>query len=250
MEYDREMLNELMKCKDDVVYFAENYFTHTGLNGIGILPLYEAQKRVLRGMAFNRNIVNLGARQTGLTSLNSIYALWEAMFCNDRNIVIMSHKQESAKHILERIRFAYEKLPNWLKSEVIKFTSREMTFSNFSSIEIISASASACRGMYPNTLIIDNAAFIPPRVMDEIWNSLYPVVSSSKNSKIILSSCPNGKGNLFANIYEKSKKANNDWWMDRLKWHDVPGRNRKWKHNMIKCIGKEAFKSEFLCEFI
>lgn len=248
---DNGRVIEIRNCVKDIVYFAENYYTSADLTGIKKLPLFKAQKRVLKGMVKNQNIVTLGARQVGLTTLNGIYALWEALFFTDSNIVIMSHKMQCAETIMDRIKLAYDKMPNWLKPEAEIWTKRHIKFKNGSSIRVSASNRNACVGMTVSTLIIDNAAFIRSNDMEDIWNSMYPIISSTKHSRIILSSCPNNPDDKFAEMCNCSKRScNKEWHFDSIKWHDVHGRDKRWKNNMIKCVGIDAFRREFECEFI
>jgi hypothetical protein len=250
MEDQKNRIHEIRKCVKDIVYFAENYYTSANLTGIQKMPLFKSQKRVLKGMVKNQNIVTNGARQVGLTTLNGVYALWEATFFSDNTIVLMSHKMQSAQTIMERVKMAYEKMPNWIKPELEVYNKNEIRFKNGSSIRVSTATSSACRGMTVNTLIVDDAAFIPERQMEEMWNSLVPVISSSAHNKIILTSCPHGCTGKFAEMCKYSRRSSNNWHYDIIKWNDVPGRGKAWKSNMIKCMGQEAFKREFQCEFI
>ena len=43
-----------------------------------------------------------------------------------------------------------------------------------------------------NCLVIDEAAFIQPHIMDEFWSSVIPIISSSQKTKIFLVSCVAG----------------------------------------------------------
>ena len=65
-EYTPEMVAEIAKCRDDILYFAENYFyiIEPDLGKIKI-PLLPYQKRLLNAFRDNRfNIVN-SSRQSG-----------------------------------------------------------------------------------------------------------------------------------------------------------------------------------------
>ena len=247
---DEEIISEIEKCKNDIVYFAENYYTSANIDGIWKMPLFKAQKRVLRGMAKRQDIITLGARQVGLTTLNGICALWEALFTTDSYVGIISHKRACAENIMDRITMAYDKLPEWMRLGVYTCNTSKISFKNGSMITIMTAPASACCGMTLSTLIIDNAAFIPDRQMDELWNSIVPVMSSSRRSRLILTSTPNGATGKFAEMCTISQRSCNNWHFDVIKYNDIPGRGRTWKKNMIECIGVEAFKKEFQCEFI
>jgi hypothetical protein len=59
--------------------------------------------------------------------------------------------------------------------------------------------------------------------------SVFPVISSSKTSQVIIVSTPNGTNNEYYRIW--SKAINNDpedynaWQTSRIDWFDVPGRD-------------------------
>jgi hypothetical protein len=65
-----------------------------------------------------------------------------------------------------------------------------------------------------------------------VFESIYPVISSSKNSQFIIVSTPNGADpkNLYYNIWSQANSSNpNDkakgWKAFRFDWWDVPGRD-------------------------
>jgi hypothetical protein len=96
-------------------------------------------------------------------------------------------------------------------------------------------------------LIIDEAAWIMPHIMDEFWNSVVPIISSSANTKIFLVSTANGTSNKFYEIYSKAERGESkDWHHERMDWWEVPGRGKKFKQDMIESLGStEAFDQEF-----
>jgi hypothetical protein len=72
-EFTVDMINELRRCKGDIIYFAENFFYIVSTDdGKQKIKLYEAQKRMLLNMVNNRFSVNLASRQSGKAlSLNT-----------------------------------------------------------------------------------------------------------------------------------------------------------------------------------
>lgn len=65
-EYTGDMVEELRKCKEDIIYFAENFFFIVALDrGKEKIELYEAQKRVLRSFVADRNVIVCSSRQIG-----------------------------------------------------------------------------------------------------------------------------------------------------------------------------------------
>ena len=105
-----------------------------------------------------------------------------------------------------------------------------------------------------NCLMIDEMAFIPKNIIQDFWASVIPIVSSSKNSKIIVVSTPNGADGLYYQLWQQanSKNANSEGWKPfRIHWWEAGEiRDEKWKQQQIASIGLERWKQEFECDFL
>jgi hypothetical protein len=100
-------------------------------------------------------------------------------------------------------------------------------------------------------LIIDEAAFIEPHLMDPFWSSVFPIVSSSKKAKVFMCSTPNGTGNLFYDIYKGSTENTNNWEHDKILWNEVPGRDEKWAKEIKGGLASDdKWEQEFNCKFM
>lgn len=242
-----EWLEDLQKCKKNILYFAENFFYITNLDEGKIkINLRPFQKRILRSLRDNRFVVLLASRQIGKTTLMTIYALWIACFFEDQRILVVANKEQTAINIFKRIRMAYEKLPNYLKPGTVEYGKTSMTLGNGSSIGISTTSSDAGRGDSCNCLILDELAFIDNHLVMDFWKSVYPIISSSKKSKIFVASTPKGTGNLFHDLYSNAMENKNGWYPERVDWWEVPGRDEKWKENTIRELGsREFFDQEF-----
>ena len=251
-EWTPKMVRELRKSKQNILYFAENFFFIVNLDkGKMRIPLYASQKRVLRSLRDNRFVACLASRQTGKTTMMTIYALWIACFQEDQRILVVANKEQTAINIFSRIRTAYEMLPNYLKPGVVEYGKTSMKLANGSSIGISTTSSDAGRGDSCNVLILDELAFIPNNLVDAFWKSVYPIISSSKKSKIFIASTPNGTDNLFYKLYMDGQNKKSNWYAEKMMWYEIPGRDEKWKQETIQSIGsEEAFRQEFDCEFL
>lgn len=251
-EYTPEMVKEIEKSSKDIVHFASNYFYIISLDeGRTCIELHKCQKRVLKKMKDNRFFILLASRQIGKTTLMTIYALWFACFNEDQKVLVVANKEGTAKEIFSRIRLAYEELPNWLKPGVKEYGKESMVLTNGSSIGISTTTGTAARGMSVSLLILDELAFIEQHIVTEFWKSVFPIVSSSKKSKIFIASTANGTDNLFYDIYSKAEAGKNNWAYDKVLWSEIPGRNLVWRRDMILALGsEEAFDQEFGCKFI
>lgn len=251
-EWTPKMVADLKKCRRNLLHFAENFFTIINLDrGREKITLFKCQKKVLRALRDNRFNIVLASRQVGKTTMMTIYTLWVACFSDDQRILVVANKEQTAINIFKRIRLAYEQLPNWLKPGVVEYGKTSMTLTNGSSIGISTTSSDAGRGDSCNCLVLDELAFIDNHLVENFWKSVYPIISSSKKSKIFIASTPNGTGNLFHELYSNAVKGKNNWCASRIDWWEIPGRDDKWKQDTIQSLGStQIFDQEFGCQFI
>ena len=251
-EYTTEMVSEIEKCSDDMLYFAHNYFYIIDPDiGKVQIQLYDFQERIINGFKSHRFNVILSPRQASKTTLMTIAALHEACFKGYRSIVIVANKESTAMEIFRRVRLAYEELPTWIKPAVKEYGKTGCEFANGSRISISTTTGSAGRGGSLNLLICDELGFVDNHLAEDYWKSVYPTISRAKTSRIIVASTPNGKGNLFHRLYSEAEKNENGFNALRIEWDEIPGRDEAWKKEQIKALGSlEAFLQEFGNEFL
>lgn len=196
-------IREIVRCKKDIVYFAENYFRIVNLDkGLHVIKLYDVQKEFLRYLVENNKVVCCSGRQQGKSTIYCIFSLWYTTFFPEKKIMILANKASTAFELLGRIITAYEYLPSWLKGSCVTFNKGELEFSNMSAIRAFASSSDAARGWSANCLILDEFAFLQKNIADKLFTSVYPTISSSKNGKIIIVSTPNGVDNLYYSIWQ------------------------------------------------
>lgn len=99
-------------------------------------------------------------------------------------------------------------------------------------------------------LYIDEFGHIQDNIAREFYENVYPTISSSKISQIIITSTPNGF-NLFYDIYTAAVNGLNEYTSYRVDWWQVPGRDEKWRDETIANLGsEEAFNVQYANEFI
>ena len=241
-------IKEIAKCKRDPIYFAEKYFYIINpAKGKHVIKLYPKQEELIKLMCEKDRIVCVSSRQIGKTTAYNIFALWTALFHPEQSILICANTGDSASEFVSRIRLAYELIPMWLKPGVLEWNKRSLKFANESKI-VAAPTSPGVRGKTGNVLIIDEAAFIDPGIEKEFWNAVYPTISSSKGTKCIMISTPNGTGNLFFNTYDGAITGTSDdgWHAFRIDWWEVPGHDEEWKKQQIASLGSlHAFGQEF-----
>ena len=249
-EWTPEMVEDLERCRKSILHFAKFFYIVNLDEGKQAIKLYPYQKRILKALVDDRFNVVLASRQIGKTTILTIFALWMVCFTDDYRVLLIANKEGTAINIFKRIRLAYEMLPNYLKPGVINYAKTGIELANGSSIGISTTTSDAARGESINCLLLDEAAFIPSEFMNDFWESVFPVITASKRSKVFMLSTPNGVGNLFYTTYTEAVKGANGWHSERVDWWEVPGRDEKWKEMTIRALGsQEAFDQEYGNQF-
>ena len=250
IEFTQENILEFLKCKDDPVYFARKYIKIVSLDS-GLVPfnMYKFQEKLIRNFHENRFNICKMPRQTGKSTTCVSYLLHYAVFNDNVNIAILANKASTAQDLLGRLQLAYENLPSWMQQGIISWNKGSMELENGSKILAASTSASAVRGMSFNILFLDEFAFVPNHVADSFFASVYPTITSGKNTKVIIVSTPHGM-NHFYRMWHDAEKRKNEYIPTDVHWSEVPGRDEEWKETTIANTSEQQFKVEFECEFL
>ena len=256
-EWTDKMSETYDRCKEDIAYFAENFFIIiTAVNGKTQripIPLRDYQRKFLDDSMKHKRILALQSRQSGKSTLMTVYALWLANFFPDQAIIICAHKGDTARMLFKRIKEAYKELPNWLKEPVIEWNKSSMSLANGSSIVTSNTTAEGPRGNSLSCLILDEFAFVAPEIAQQFWTAVAPTLANNPDARMFVSSTPNGIGNLFHKLYDDAENGRNNFAIQRVLWDDVPGRDEEWKKRTIRddCFGdEEIFAQEYECKFL
>ena len=250
VEFTAEQISEYLKCKNDPVYFAKNYIKIVSLDE-GEVPfsMYPFQEKLVRNFHEHRFNICKMPRQTGKSTTCVSYLLHYAIFNANVNIAILANKASTARDLLGRLQFAYEKLPQWMQQGIEVYNKGSMELENGSKILAASTSASAVRGGSYNVIFLDEFAFIPNHIADQFFASVYPTISSGKSTKVIMVSTPHGM-NHFYRYWHDAQRGKNDYVATEVHWSEVPGRDSEWKRQTIANTSEQQFKVEFECEFL
>jgi hypothetical protein len=251
----KKRVREIKRCKEDILYFAEKYFFIVSPDkGKHRIQMFDKQKQLVKSFQEFDRVVTLAARQTGKTTAYTVYLCWLMIFFKDKRILVCGNKQSTSKEIVSRVKLAFELLPLWLKPATTEWAGLSFALNNGSTIKGVATSASSARGDSINVLVIDEAAFIPPNIMDEFWQSVYPTISApGGNTQVIMVSTPNGTGNLFYETYESARLGlEGGWHLEQMNWDDRPGRDAAWKDKTIASFNGDMQKwaQEFGNKFI
>ena len=238
---------EYAKCAQDPTYFLGKYgIIQHPVRGKVNFNLYDFQEKSLKSFMVNDYNIVLKARQLGLSTLTAGYALWMMTFQQDKNILVIATKQETAKNLVTKVRVMHANLPGWLKQPCVEDNKLSLRYKNGSQIKAVASSEESGRSEALSLLIIDEAAFIDK--IDTIWGAAQQTLATGGRALII--STPNGVGNFFHKTWMDAENGVNDFNFIKLHWTVHPDREQDWRDDQDKLLGPSLAAQECDCDFI
>jgi hypothetical protein len=249
IQYTEEELSEYIKCSKDPVHFIENYTQIISLDE-GMIPfkLRGYQDKLIQHFNDNRFNVVLASRQSGKSITSCAYLIWYLLFHPEVTVAILANKGAIAREMVARIVTMLESVPFFLQPGVKILNKGNIEFANDSKLVAAATSSSSIRGLSINLLYLDEFAFVENA--EEFYTATYPVVTSGKESKVIITSTANGVGNMFYKIYESAVHEQSEYKQFTINWDDVPGRDAKWKKQTIANTSETQFEQEYGNSFL
>jgi hypothetical protein len=171
------------------------------------------------------------------TTVSAAFFVWYIIFNDDKTVAILANKQSTADEIMHKVRLAYENLPHWLQQGVSNWNKRSIELENGSRVFGSATSASGIRGKTINVLYIDEFAFVDNHLAEEFFTAVYPTITAGKDTKVFITSTPNGY-NHFHKIWHEAEKGLNGFVPLRVHWHETPGRDKKWYDEQKAVLGE------------
>ena len=250
LEFTEEQIKEVIKCSKDVNYFINTYVKIISLDeGLIDFDMYPYQENMAQTIADNRFTIIKTCRQAGKTTTSAAVVLWHVLFNESYTVAILANKLSTAREILARVQRAFEYLPKWLQQGVIVWNKTNIELENGSQIIAASTASSAIRGYSINFLYLDEFAFVPRNIQHDFFTSVYPTIISGTNTKVVITSTPNGF-DLFYQLWSNSTEGRNEYANFSVDWWDVPGRDKEWKEKTIANTSEDQFRQEFDAEFL
>jgi len=248
-EYSPDEIVEMKKCAMDVTYFAKYCQVMTD-EGLAYINLRDYQQSVLREYQAHRFNIFLAPRQVGKSITSSIILVWYLLFNHDKNAMILANVGDTAEELMDKIKSIIKGLPFFLKPGMMVNNVMSMRFDNGCRILAKTTTKTSGIGFTIHFLYMDEFAHINPNFIEAFFRSTYPTVSSSKVSRIIITSTPNGM-NKFYDIYQGALTGENTFNPIRVDWWQVPGRDEAWRQKEIGNLGgEELFNQEYGNQFL
>lgn len=255
---------KILKCADDHIIFDENI---QEIFAKDLIPL-GSYVATIDGLELVLSVSCLGYSESmydltvespnhryytnGILSHNTTTAaaiiLHYILFNKHKLVGLLANKGDSSREILDRIKLAYEALPDWLQSGVVTWNKGSIELENGCKVIAASTTSSSIRGKSVSLLYIDETAFVEN--WSEFMSAVFPTIASGETTKILLTSTPNGL-NHYYQICEGAREETNGYEFVEVSWERVPGRGEAWKKEALEAINHdmEKFAQEYCCEF-
>ena len=247
--FTEHQVSEYMKCAEDPLYFIDNYAKVVSLDK-GIVPFkpYPYQRRIIQSAHDNRNTLVKLFRQGGKSTVVAAYFAWYMLFNDNKTGAILGNKQAVAVEIFSRVQFIIENLPKWLQQGVVEWNKKSFALENGSRCFAAASSPSAVRGFSVNILLLDEFGFLGSNLADDFIASVFPTLSSSESSKLIIVSTPNGL-NHYHKLWVEAEQGINDFVPITGHWSEHPGRSQEWADAQRRKLGDVRYMQEIECQF-
>jgi hypothetical protein len=261
--FTEQQIIEIARCAHPVTgphYFMDNYFyiQHPTRGRMQYHP-FDYQSRLIDTYHNYRFSISMMPRQTGKSTSAAGYLLWYAMFVPDSTILVAAHKYLGAQEIMQRVRYAYENCPDFVRAGVVNYNKGSIDFENGSRIVAQTTTENTGRGMSISLLYCDEFAFVRPTIAREFWTSISPTLATG--GKCIITSTPNSDEDQFALLWKGANKTIDEFGNEtpmgingfrayRSRWQEHPERDDVWAAEQRSQLGEERFRREMNCEFI
>ena len=248
--FTKHEVEEYVKCRNNIVYFLKNYVKVIHVDH-GLIPfdLYDYQEDLINTLHTNRYVIVKSARQSGKSVTSLGYILHYILFNKTKIVGMLANKASTSRELLGRLQTAYQHLPKFLQQGIVEWNKGNLELENGSKIIASSTSSSAIRGFSFSLIFLDEFAFVQRTIADAFIKSVYPTISSGKDTKIIMVSTPNGF-NLFYKFWNDAVEGNNQFKTFKIHWTSIPDRDQEWRRKIISDIGEEAFRQEYEADFL
>jgi hypothetical protein len=221
-----EQAAHLLASKRDKKYWMRNFY-HIPVIGKGaqLFDLRNYQEHVLDTIDTYDMNIGLKARQIGWTTVSVAYALNDCLFNQEHPWLFVSRTEDAAVKMLDKAKYAYVRMPAWMKESlprIISETQTTLIFDNGSRIESVPATGSTGRGDSVYGALLDEAAFM--EYAEGIWGAIEPLVYG----KAMVFSTANGMGNFFHDVWLDSQMGDSAWHGTFFPWDVVPDRDQEW----------------------
>lgn len=196
---------------DAFEYFCSNYwYIRHPERGRILFEVRSAQRETAEAWISHRKTIVLKARQIGFSTLAAAFAFWEVFFWQDRPEVMLSRTEREAAKLLQKSKYGYKMLPEWMRQRgpaLISDNQLKMVFNNESYIESLPSGNDPARGEAVFRVFVDEMAFLPNS--EDAYAAIEPIIDVG--GRAVFLSTANGEGNIFHQLWVGSQTGTNSF---------------------------------------
>lgn len=210
IKLDQQLESE--RCAASKLYFATKYFyARTERNTFEPLgKLWDAQVATIKSLDEYGWIYNLKARKLGISTIGCCIDLWTILFLPHSRVHLFSKRDEDAVDLLNRIKLAYDKIPEWMKADRIATRNNhtlELDYGDgdMRTIQAYSSDPDAGRSQSCNHAHVDEFAIVEPNDQEEMWAAIEPSIVPGGTMHMMTT----GKGsqNFSADLWKRALRG-------------------------------------------
>lgn len=174
-----------------------------------------------------RQIIVLKSKQVGVSYLIAFYSLWRALTIKAFNALLLSAGEKESALLLEKCKFAYQNLPEFLRLPVGKYSESEITFPEMGSrIAALPSTEIPGIGATASLVVMDEWDF--HRYPESDYATAEPTASAGGQIIGVSTVDKSKPDSLFKSLYKQAKNSENNFYPIFLPWNIRPGRDKEW----------------------
>lgn len=221
MAQKHEIMMEYVKCAKNTTYTLKTYLETFDNTQNKFVPfvLFPQQETFVKNLDETDENIAMKYRQAGITTTVSAWASCKLAFCplaKPEKILVIANKLETAVELATKIKGFLKQYPSWVNVQFDKNKNSQKHYKleNGCEVKAVATSVDALRGYTPTILIFDEAAYIEGG--SPFWSAC--MASSATGAKIVVISTPNGRDEIYYEIYDQSVRGMNNFRITTLKW--------------------------------
>lgn len=213
------------------------------------------QKQFIEGYQKHKFSIWNASRQIGKSFAIALLALMKALETPKSTVLVVSASERQSKELIEKVKMHLEftkALGKQMKVdffEDVKTLTQIITFPNKSRIISVPSNPDTVRGFTSDLLILDEFAFVQQD--KELWKAVFPMITRKREAKLVITSTPKGKSNMFYKLWTEADKKSY-WYKQKTTIYDAVQQGLDIDIEILRegASDEETWKQEYLCEFI
>ena len=194
-------IQDFCKCKKDIRYFLNEEIDEKDYLDRRRTDMFKMLQRKERVAMFLSNEECQNYFDNVQLYDLAMYVLHRVLFYNNSKIGILAPTLKESNHILSGIKMHLELTPKWRQPITLQYNKSRIEFDNGSKITAGAISSDSCKAESINILFVHKANIPTLDRMNDMWEAVYPIVTSSHGKVILTYDSLEGEQNFVREIF-------------------------------------------------